>query len=249
MKSFLPNEMIGFRTALLMAATLITTSTTATTEDLLVISARLEANEFLDNLLEIRLPKLLPDRAERLRDFSCYIEKKLFIGILPTHRDLTANFTEGTVSGLQKVKREGDCKPTFSDGNYVVISCKLNIGSLKATYASSVKGFNLRGDIAHPVITADFADSSLIFEAKEIKSAGSRPHMNALVVDSLRCAIHYESLGLNEERDQLLRDCITRGILPQILDLINIRLYRALYDALRQQDVSIPDVRINETTE
>lgn len=67
--------------------------------------------------------------------------------------------------------------------------------------------------------------------------------------NSLRCAIHYESLGLNEERDQLFRDCITRGILPQILDLINIRLYRALYDALRQQDVSIPDVRINETTE
>lgn len=83
-------------------------------------SAIAEANEFMDELLTVHLPKVLAKRAI-LREFSVHIPKKLFVGILPTHRDINAFFSDGEITGLAAMTRKNDCKPTRADGRFSVV--------------------------------------------------------------------------------------------------------------------------------
>ncbi|OQR76109.1 hypothetical protein BIW11_07988 [Tropilaelaps mercedesae] len=235
-----------FRAVFLVAVTLLAL-VSAEVEDDFVVSARAEANEFMDNLLEMQLPRLVKDRVERLRDFSFEIPKKLLGGIIPTHRDIQANFSQGILTGLFSVRRKGDCKPVFRDGHFAVISCALDIESLKAMYASSVKGFNLLGDVAHPTIWVYCKGPSLNFEAKQPIPGYNRPLLNALTVDTTNCNASYAPLGFNAERNKLFRERILRNTLPQMLDLINTRLYQVLQDSLRQEGVTLPEIRTEES--
>lgn len=83
-----------------------------------------ESNRYMDDLLGRRL---LQQSARYnldglpLEDFKFKIKKELELGIVPTHRDIKANFTNGMLKGFTSLRRRAGCNPTaFVQGNVVV---------------------------------------------------------------------------------------------------------------------------------
>lgn len=93
-------------------------------------STQEDANRFIDELLGQRL------RQEAYRfqldgvpldDFKFKIKKELELGILPTHRDIKANFTNGMLKGLTMLRRKAGCNPTVYVENKVTVSVRFKL--------------------------------------------------------------------------------------------------------------------------
>ena len=86
-------------------------------------SAKLEAEEFVDDLLDNHIQQFMPQPETSLDDFSCNIPKELLFGFIPTHRDIRATFSNGVVTNLSNVTRRR-CRPSMMDvDGEVSVSC------------------------------------------------------------------------------------------------------------------------------
>ena len=84
--------------------------------------SRLESNQFIDDLLKTRLPAIPGINAVVLDDFKFKIKKELELGVIATHRDIKANFTNGILKGLDSLRRKDNCEPTIGIASGILVS-------------------------------------------------------------------------------------------------------------------------------
>lgn len=94
----------------------------------------LESNQFIDDLLKTRLPAVPGINAVPLDDFKFKIKKELELGVLPTHRDIKANFTNGVLKGLDNLRRKDNCQPTVGIASGILVSFRAKNGHLELNW-------------------------------------------------------------------------------------------------------------------
>ncbi|OQR79231.1 hypothetical protein BIW11_05880 [Tropilaelaps mercedesae] len=207
-------------------------------------STQEDANRFMDDLLGQRL------RIETLRyqldgmpldDFKFKIKKELELGILPTHRDIKANFTNGMLLGLTSLRRRSGCNPTAYVQNSIVLLCPIDLSNVvEAKYTSFVKGFNVIGQVKEIEVKVKVIDTFINFEIQEEQN--QRPSVKTFHIDKLRTLVEMPDIGFNEERQAKFKEEIDKNVHPLIFNAITGKLLEAFNSALRQDGVKLPVV-------
>ncbi|XP_003742233.1 uncharacterized protein LOC100901300 [Galendromus occidentalis] len=203
-------------------------------------ASRQDSNRFIDDLLSVRLPSVPGINAVALDDFKFKIKKELELGVLPTHRDIKANFTNGVLNGLGNLRRRDNCEPTVGIASGILLSCPIDLSSLEAKYTSFVKGFNIVGQVKEISVTVKILSSFINFEVQQDSS--QQPFVKTFLVDRILTKIEMPDIGFNEERQTKFKSEVDKAVQPILINVLSGKLLDSINVALKGGDLRLPPV-------
>ncbi|XP_003742238.1 uncharacterized protein LOC100902015 [Galendromus occidentalis] len=165
-------------------------------------SAIQRANDYMDKLLghflqdEDRSPVIenIP-----VANFNITV-KSNFI----SNRDILAQFTHGRITGLSKIRRDGDCKPSKWVSGNITLECRLNLTPVQANYAAEVRGHTLTGspEFFDFFVRVRRCTATFVAQSKPNKPAVIKTSVidEPMIVEASH--LTYQAFGLNEGRSR-----------------------------------------------
>ncbi|XP_003742132.1 uncharacterized protein LOC100908216 [Galendromus occidentalis] len=208
-------------------------------EDDLFESAKLEAEEFMNDVLEKYLPTSLAQDEYPMKNFSCYIPRDLLLGFFPTHRDIRATFSSGTYGGVDALKTL-NCRPSAEEPmNGVSLTCTMVLEQLRVKYQADVTGFDLKGTHSSKLVTAKVKH---LYTVTMTQSLPERPKIAEILPLITRTFdLEVGTFGFNSARRARLLQCVDSGIRRELKKALEADLLRLLGDALSRSDRDLPE--------